>query len=149
MSRSLIWTALFLSAGFLLLLLLVAASGALNAGWYYLGAAVYTIIILMLLVAVLLRRDESTTVVLETVAEEDSVQERVLYTTAHGEVTERIRTGPAGSQSDFKISNRGAKKTLDEIERRVDRSGWAEADLPSDRNFREALRRYGRIREVS
>lgn len=167
MRRRMLWIALVVSAGFFLVTLLLAATGTLTTGWYLVGAAVYGAVFVLAVigflteavppaasVAVFQAASPTPAPVLEAAIptpppRTERIEERVLYTTPRGQVVETMRAANGLASSTFTIETEGRTTTLDEVEHALEQRGLEPGPPPGDEELRAALRRWGRIREVS
>lgn len=165
MRRRMLWIALVVSAGFFLVTLLLAATGALTTGWYLVGAAVYGAVFVLAVIGFLTEsvppaasvavfQAPTPALVLEAAIptpppRTERVEERVLYSTPRGHVVETMRATNGHANYAFTIETEGRTTTLDEVEQALETRGLEPGRAPGDEELRAALRRWGRIREVS
>jgi hypothetical protein len=168
--RRLLWTALAAAAGYFLLTVIFAATGGVSSGWYLVGAVVYGAVFIIALVGFITECGPGPAPSPVYVAAQATVptapvptngnghvvqerarvlQERVIYTTATGQVLDVVGRDERGVSRDFRIENDARAIGVADAEAAIDARGWAAGREPDDEELHRGLRRWGRIREVS
>ena len=155
--RRLVWTALVISLAFLVATLALAAIDAVTPGWYAAGAIIYGAAFLVAIVAWLAKPEAKpwTPLRVEPLPAprpatlkppvSGAVRDRVLYSTPHGRVVERVGPGPGHG---FIVERDAGAAQAKDVDAALAAAAARPARPPSEQEMDRALRRWGQVHEV-